>query len=134
MDINPLGSRPTRKTSGDYFTGTVWQDPIIEAPEPASVRAAWVASSRARAPPGTPIRSGRRSTSLNGDGRVQIWGGPIKEIRAGDTVFFAPGEKHWHGAATHHRHDARRDAGGARRQAREWMEKVSDEQYGGKPA
>ena len=33
MDIHVLGSRPTRKAPPDYFTGTVWQDPIIEAPE-----------------------------------------------------------------------------------------------------
>jgi quercetin dioxygenase-like cupin family protein len=36
---------------------------------------------------------------LAGVGRVQSWGGPVKEIRAGDTVWIAPGEKHWHGAA-----------------------------------
>ena len=33
-----------------------------------------------------------------GCGRVQRWGGPIEEIRSGDAVWFAPGEKHWHGA------------------------------------
>ena len=42
MEIKPLGSQPSRKTPADYFTGTVWQDPIIEAPDPARVRAAWV--------------------------------------------------------------------------------------------
>ena len=34
-----------------------------------------------------------------GAGRVQREGGPIEEIRPGDVVCFAPGEKHWHGAA-----------------------------------
>ena len=33
-----------------------------------------------------------------GIGWVQRWGGPIEEIRPGDVVWFAPGEKHWHGA------------------------------------
>ena len=34
-----------------------------------------------------------------GVGRVQTEGGPVREIRAGDTVWIPPGEKHWHGAA-----------------------------------
>jgi hypothetical protein len=42
MDIKPCGSAPSRKTPADYFTGTVWQDPIIEAPPPARIRSAWV--------------------------------------------------------------------------------------------
>ena len=39
MQIIKSGSKPTRKASSEYFTGNVWQDPIIEADEPASVRA-----------------------------------------------------------------------------------------------
>ena len=35
---------------------------------------------------------------VTGVGRVQLWGGPVQEIRAGDTVWIAPNEKHWHGA------------------------------------
>ena len=33
-----------------------------------------------------------------GCGWAQRWGGPKEEIRPGDVVWFAPGEKHWHGA------------------------------------
>ncbi|MGO4464530.1 (R)-mandelonitrile lyase, partial [Pseudoduganella sp. RAF53_2] len=33
-----------------------------------------------------------------GCGRVQRWGGPVEDIYAGDVVWIAPGEKHWHGA------------------------------------
>ena len=36
MDIMKAGLRPTKKASSDWFTGTVWQDPIVEAPEPVS--------------------------------------------------------------------------------------------------
>ena len=35
---------------------------------------------------------------LDGVGLVQRDGGDIIEIRAGDAVWFAPGERHWHGA------------------------------------
>jgi quercetin dioxygenase-like cupin family protein len=61
---------------------------------------------------------------------VQSWGGPVQEIRAGDTVWFAPGEKHWHGAAslTAMTHIAMQEAQDGR--AVDWLEPVSDEQYG----
>ena len=39
MQIIKASSRPSKKASSEYFTGTVWQDPIIEAPDPARVRA-----------------------------------------------------------------------------------------------
>lgn len=39
MDIFKSGSRPTRRGPKEYFTGSVLQDPIIEAPEPARLRA-----------------------------------------------------------------------------------------------
>jgi quercetin dioxygenase-like cupin family protein len=35
----------------------------------------------------------------SGRGLVQKWGGEVQEMRAGDIVYTAPGEKHWHGAA-----------------------------------
>ena len=65
-----------------------------------------------------------------GAGRVQRWGGPIEEIRPGDVVWFEPGEKHWHGAAptTAMTHIAIQEALDGK--AVDWMEHVSDEQYG----
>ena len=36
---------------------------------------------------------------LAGRGLVQAEGGPIRVIRAGDTIWAPPGERHWHGAA-----------------------------------
>jgi quercetin dioxygenase-like cupin family protein len=66
-----------------------------------------------------------------GTGRVQTWGGPIREIRAGDTVWIPPGEKHWHGASPTMAmaHIAMQEAlDGV---AVEWLEHVTDAQYGG---
>ena len=64
-----------------------------------------------------------------GCGRAQREGGPIEEIRPGDVVCFAPGEKHWHGAAptTAMTHIAIQESLDG--QAVDWLEKVSDEQY-----
>ena len=132
MEIKPLGSTPSRKTPAEYFTGTVWQDPIIEAPAPALLRAAWV-----RFEPGARTNwhthpLGQTIHITAGVARVQAWGGPIKEVRAGDTVFFAPNEKHWHGAAPNvaMTHLAMQEALNGNHVC--WMEKVTDEQYGGK--
>jgi quercetin dioxygenase-like cupin family protein len=132
MDIRPNGTLPSRRMPNDYFTGTVWQDPIIEAPAPARVRAAWV-----RFEPGArtawhthPL--GQTIHITAGIGLVQIWGGPIREVRAGDTVWFAPGEKHWHGATPTMAmtHIAIQEALDGKHV--EWLEHVSDEQYLGK--
>ncbi len=63
---------------------------------------------------------------------AQRWGGPIETIRAGDVVWFPPGEKHWHGASpeTAMTHIAIQEALGGK--TVEWLEKVSDEQYTGR--
>ncbi len=36
---------------------------------------------------------------LSGTCLVQKWGGVLEPVRAGQTIVFEPGEKHWHGAA-----------------------------------
>ncbi len=43
MLIRPLGSVASLRPSDAYFTGAVWQDPIIETPAPANLRAVRVA-------------------------------------------------------------------------------------------
>jgi quercetin dioxygenase-like cupin family protein len=57
---------------------------------------------------------------------------PIREIRAGDIVWFAPGEKQWHGASptTAMAHIAMQEALDGTPVT--WMEHVTDEQYDGK--
>ena len=43
MDIYAAGARPSKRARAEWFTGTVWQDPVIEAPAPARIRALRVA-------------------------------------------------------------------------------------------
>lgn len=130
MKITPCGSVPTRLASDQYFTGRVMQDPIIETEAPAHLRAISV-----RFEPGARTHwhthpLGQTLHVTAGAGRVQSWGGPVQEIRAGDTVWFAPGEKHWHGATPRAAmtHIAMQEAQDGR--AVDWLEPVSDEQYG----
>ena len=129
MDIFASGSKPTRRGPADSFTGTVWQDPIIEAPAPARIRC-----NRVSFEPGarTAWHTHPLGQNLNvtaGCGWAQHEGGPVEEIRPGDVVWFPPGEKHWHGATptmamTHIAIQEALDG-----KVGDWLEKVSDEQY-----
>lgn len=99
MDITRAGSRPSRIASTEYFTGKAWADPLFAPEAPARVR-----SSSVTFEPGA--RTGWHVHPLGqalivtaGFGRVQREGQPAQEIRPGDVVWIAPGEKHWHGAS-----------------------------------
>ncbi len=60
---------------------------------------------------------------------MQREGGAVEEIRPGDVVQFAAGEKHWHGAApeTAMTHIAIQEALDGK--AVDWLEPVSEAQY-----
>ena len=132
MDIRKCGSVPSRRAPAEYFTGTVWQEPIIEAAAPARLRATAVRFDPSARTAWHTHPLGQTLYVLHGCGRAQVWGGPIQEIRAGDVVWIPPGEKHWHGAgpATAMTHIAMQEALDGI--AVEWLEHVSDEQYQGR--
>src|SRR3954454_3598004 len=97
MDITKAGSAPTRRGNADWFSGTVWQDPIIEAPAPARIKAVRVTFEPGARTSWHTHPLGQTLHIVSGIGRVQTLGGPVREIRPGDTVFIPPNEKHWHG-------------------------------------
>ena len=68
---------------------------------------------------------------LTGVGLAQCWGEPVRELRPGDTVWFPPGEKHWHGASadTAMSHIAMQEALDG--SPVDWLEPVTDEDYAG---
>jgi quercetin dioxygenase-like cupin family protein len=131
MKIIPCGSAATRNAPEAYFTGRVLQTPIIEAEPPARMRAVMVSFEPGARTAWHTHPFGQTLYVVSGAGRVQSWGESVREITAGDVVWFAPGEKHWHGAAPHAAmaHIAMQEAlDGV---AADWLEKVSDEQYEG---
>ena len=99
MDIKTSGSRPSGKGPASYFTGAVRTDPVIEAPEPARLRAVVVTFEPGARTAWHTHPLGQTLLVLSGLGLAQSWGGPVRVIRSGDTIWFAPDEKHWHGAA-----------------------------------
>jgi quercetin dioxygenase-like cupin family protein len=130
MEITRAGSRPSGKGPADYFTGTVRIDPLFEAAAPARVVGASVTFEPGARTAWHTHPLGQTLIVTAGSGRAQRWGGPIEEIRPGDVIWFAPGEKHWHGAAaatamTHTAIQEKLDG-----KTVEWLEQVSEEQFG----
>jgi quercetin dioxygenase-like cupin family protein len=134
MNILPAGSRPTRRAPAEYFTGTVWQDPINVAEAPARVAALKVTFEPGARTMWHSHPLGQTLYVVDGVGRVQTAGGPLREIRAGDTVWIPPGEKHWHGASPSNAmtHIAIQEALDGSTST--WMEPVTDADYGGEVA
>ncbi len=129
MEIKRSGSQPSGKGPEEYFTGTARVDPLFNAPDPARVIGALVTFEPGARTAWHTHPLGQTLIVTAGCGLAQRWGGPIEEIRPGDVVWIAPGEKHWHGAAatTAMTHIAILEQKGGK--SADWMEKVSDEQY-----
>ena len=131
MDIKRAGSQPSAKGPPDWFTGTVRIDPLFQAPEPARVQGAAVTFEPGARTAWHTHPLGQTLVVTAGAGLVQRKGAPIEQIRPGDVVWFAPGEKHWHGASptTAMTHIAVQEALNGK--PVDWMEKVTDEEYSG---
>ena len=134
MEIKRCGSQPSGKGPPDYFTGTVRIDPLFGATAPARTSGGLVTFEPGGRTAWHTHPLGQTLIVTAGCGRVQRWGGPIEEIRPGDVVSFAPGEKHWHGAAptTAMTHIAIHEALDGK--AVDWLEKVGDDQYAARQA
>lgn len=129
--ISRGGSRPVRQAPAANFTGRALVETLFEAIAPSDAsggivtfepgaRTAWHSHPR-----------GQMLIITAGTGRVQRWGDPIEEVRAGDVVRIPAGQKHWHGASpkesmTHVAVSEHRDG-----TVVQWMEPVTDEQYNG---
>ena len=129
MKVTRNGSQPLATGSSEYFTGTVRIDPLFQPEAPARTLGAYVTFEPGARTAWHTHALGQILIVTAGCGRVQGWGDPVEEIRPGDVVRFAPGEKHWHGAAptTAMTHIAIVERSGT--DSAEWMEHVSDEQY-----
>jgi quercetin dioxygenase-like cupin family protein len=129
MDIKRVGSQPSGKGPADWFTGSVRIDPLFNAPDPARVAGALVTFEPGARTAWHTHPFGQTLVVTAGCGWVQRAGGPIETIRPGDVVWFAPAEKHWHGATatTGMSHIAIQEK--LNGSPVDWMEKVTDEQY-----
>jgi quercetin dioxygenase-like cupin family protein len=129
MEIQRNGSLASMRGPSDWFTGTVRIDPLFQPNEARRAGAATVTFEPGARTAWHTHPLGQTLIVVSGCGRVQREGGPIEEIRPGDVIWFAPGEKHWHGAAptTAMTHIATQEQLNGK--VVDWLEHVSDEQY-----
>lgn len=129
MEITRVGTTPSKMGPEDWFTGDVRIDALFPAEGGRRSSGGTVTFA-----PGARTRwhthpAGQTIVITQGLGWVQRDGGVIEEVRPGDVVFFAPEEKHWHGASgqvgmVHIAITETLDG-----KAVEWLEPVSEEQY-----
>jgi quercetin dioxygenase-like cupin family protein len=119
----------------EWFTGRVFIDPIAAPSEGSQVAAAAVHFTPGARTAWHTHPHGQTIWVTEGVGLCQRDGGEIEVIRAGDRVFFEPGENHWHGASptrlmTHVAMQQADDEGNVVT----WGQRVTDEQYANAPA
>ena len=131
MNITRANTTNSKRGPANYFTGTVWLDDIV-APAASSVRVVRVTFEPEARTAWHTHPFGQTLHILSGIARVQRAGGRVEEVLPGDTVWFEPNERHWHGAAPgnlmSHLAVQQCDASGS---AATWAEHVTDAEYSG---
>jgi quercetin dioxygenase-like cupin family protein len=129
MEITRAGTQPSRQGPAEYFTGSVRIDSPFRGSAPARVGGGIVTFEPGARTAWHTHPLGQTLIVTSGCGWVQVEGGPKEEIRPGDIVWFAPGEKHWHGATvtTAMSHIAIAEALDGK--SVDWLEHVTDGQY-----
>lgn len=134
MDITR--TRPTSSRGpAEWFSGEVWIDAVATPPAPSRMRLMSVHFAPGARAAWHRHPNGQAIHVTEGVGLAQRRGGPLETIRAGDTVWFAPGEDHWHGAAPDHfmTHLALHETDETG-EAAYWGDHVTDEEYLSPPA
>ncbi|MCP1199461.1 cupin domain-containing protein [Notoacmeibacter sp. MSK16QG-6] len=129
MEIKRSGSQPSRTGPSEWFTGKVRLDPLHEANDPARVAMALVTFEPGARTNWHTHPLGQTLIVTSGCGWVQREGGSVETISPGDVIWFAPGEKHWHGATataamSHIAVQEKQDGS-----AVDWLEPVADADY-----
>jgi quercetin dioxygenase-like cupin family protein len=131
MKITRSNSQASRKGPAEYFTGSVRVDSPFQGSAPARIGGAFVTFEPGARTAWHTHPLGQTLIITAGCGWVQTEGTPRDEVHPGDIVWIPPGEKHWHGAAAAigMTHIAIAEALDGK--TVDWMEKVTDAQYGG---
>ena len=129
MQVIKSGSRPTKKASSEYFTGNVWQDPVIETEPPARVRVLKVTFEPGSRTAWHTHPLGQTLYIVSGVGLMGLRKQKPQVIKSGDTVWIPPNEEHWHGATAENAmvHIAIQES--LNNSTANWLEKVTDGEY-----
>ena len=99
MKIHRAGDRPSQSANPEYFTGTVRMDPVVSGDDESAVKILMVTFEPGARTAWHTHPAGQSLPIVSGLGLAGSEGQPVQVLRPGDTVWFAPGERHWHGAS-----------------------------------
>jgi quercetin dioxygenase-like cupin family protein len=129
MQITKVGSKPSAKGPGDWFTGAVRIDPLFDPNNSRRSAAANVTFEPGARTAWHTHPLGQTLIITSGHGWVQREGGSIEEVFSGDVVWFEPNEKHWHGATATNGMSHIAIQENLNGKLVDWMEKVTEEDY-----
>jgi len=129
ITIARAGAQPTQQGPAENFTGTVRVERLFGATEPARATGGLVTFEAGARSAWHTHPLGQTLIVTAGIGRVQQLGGPIQEIRKGDTVRIPPNVKHWHGASPESSMSHLAITEQLEGKVVDWMEKVSDAEF-----
>lgn len=127
--VTPAGSRASAAGPAEYFTGRVRIDAPFQGQAPARIGGATVTFEPGARTAWHTHPLGQLLFVLSGEGWAQTEGGSRQVIRAGDTVWFEPGEKHWHGASATKAMSHVAIAESLDGRSVDWLEHVSEADY-----
>ncbi|WP_276485529.1 cupin domain-containing protein [Paraflavitalea pollutisoli] len=131
MEITRIGTKPSIKGPADWFTGAVRIDPLFDPNEARRAAAATVTFEPGARTAWHTHPLGQTIIVVSGIGWVQREGGAVEVVHPGDVVWFAPEERHWHGATSTHGMSHIAIQENLNGKVVDWMEQVSDAQYQG---
>jgi quercetin dioxygenase-like cupin family protein len=128
--ISPNGSRPSVSGAPKNFIGSVVVEPLYGAHDSMPATGGHVTFAPGARSAWHTHPAGQVLIITDGVGWVQEEGGAKREVKPGDVVWCPPGVKHWHGATATNgmRHIA--ITGMVDGKNVDWMEQVTEEQYG----
>lgn len=126
-------SQPSSQGPADYFTGSVRVDSRFQREAPARIGGGVVTFEPGAYTAWHTHPLGQTLIVTAGCGLVQREGDAIQEIGVGDIVWIPPGQRHWHGATAKSGMTHIAIAEALDGKAVDWMEKVTDTQYGQQP-
>ena len=129
VNITHKEERASFDGPAEHFTGKVHVEMLLSEQTPARASGGSVTFLPGARTAWHTHPLGQTLIVTSGVGRVQYWGGAVREMRPGDVVWIPPNVKHWHGAApktsmTHIAIAEQLDGNGVT-----WLEQVSAQQY-----
>ncbi|TFY85474.1 cupin domain-containing protein [Pseudomonas nabeulensis] len=133
QQVRRANSQASMAGPADYFSGQVRVDPLFPASDEINASGAYVSFEAGARSAWHTHPAGQRLVVMSGVGLTQEWGKPVQRILPGDVIVCPPGVKHWHGAAPHSAMMHLAVTGTVDGKNVDWMEKVTDAEYGALP-